>query len=60
MMPRFTYRAKDHALQVVEGTIEAESEAAAISRLGHDGVFPITLIEAGAAPTTPQEVLRVT
>ena len=48
-MPRFTYRAKDQALHVVEGMIEAESEAAAISRLGHEGVFPISISEAGAA-----------
>ena len=57
-MPRFTYRAKDHALQVVEGTIEAESEAAAISRLGHDGIFPIAIVEAGAAPTTHRQRFR--
>ncbi len=47
-MPRFTYRAKDSALHVIEGTIEAESETAAISRLGSQGVFPISLVEAAA------------
>jgi type II secretion system protein F len=47
-MPRFTYRAKDGALQVIEGTIEAESESAAISRLGSQGVFPIAIRESGA------------
>ena len=49
-MPRFAYRAKDHSLQAREGTIEAENEAAAISRLGHEGVFPISIAEVGAAP----------
>lgn len=48
-MPRFTYRAKDNTLQVIEGTIEAENEASAISRLGSQGVFPISIIEAGAS-----------
>lgn len=44
-MPRFAYRAKDNQLKVVEGTIEADSESAAISRLGNLGVFPITINE---------------
>jgi len=46
-MPQFTYRAKDSALHVVEGTIDAESETAAISRLGAQGVFPISILELG-------------
>lgn len=54
-MPRFLYRAKDAALQVVEGMIEADSETAAISRLGTQGAFPISIAEVGAAP-----VLRAT
>ena len=49
-MPRFTYRAKDRSLNVVEGTIDADNEAAAISQLGTAGVFPISLVEVGAAP----------
>lgn len=48
-MPRFTYRAKDSALHLIEGSIEADNESAAISRLGNQGVFPISIIEAGAA-----------
>lgn len=44
-MPRFTYRAKDNNLKVVEGSIDADSETAAISRLGNLGVFPITIKE---------------
>jgi type II secretion system protein F len=47
-MPRFIYRAKNHALQVVEGTIEADDEATAIGRLGSQGVYPIAIVEAGA------------
>src|SRR3990167_4299223 len=48
-MPQFAYRAKDSRLNVVEGTIEADNEAAAISRMGRQGVFPIAIIEAGTA-----------
>ena len=57
-MPRFSYRAKDHTLHVVEGTIEAESEAAAISRLGHDGIHPISLVEAGSPPAASRQLFR--
>jgi type II secretion system protein F len=48
-MPQFAYRAKDSGLNVVEGTIEADTEAAAISRLGRQGVFPISIVESGSA-----------
>ena len=58
-MPRFSYRAKDSTLHVVEGTIEAESESAAISRLGSQGVFPISLAEtAGSAGSAAAVVHR--
>ena len=56
-MPRFTYRAKDQSLNVVEGTIEADSEAAALSRLGGEGVFPISIAELGAGATSPLTAL---
>ena len=46
-MPRFTYRARDSSLRVVEGTVEADNETAAINRLGSQGVFPIAIVEAG-------------
>ena len=52
-MPRFTYRAKDHTRRVVEGTIEADSEATAISRLGDQGVYPFLIVEASARPSSP-------
>ncbi len=52
-MPRYVYRAKDNSLKVLEGTIEAESETAAITRLGTLGVYPLTITEA-----TPEEDLR--
>ncbi|MBI4341693.1 MAG: type II secretion system F family protein [Candidatus Omnitrophica bacterium] len=51
-MPRFTYRAKDSALHLVEGAIDADSEAAAITRLGSQGIFPISIAETGA-PSAP-------
>ena len=46
----FGYRAKDSALNVVEGTIEAESEAAAITKLRGLGMYPIRLAEVAEAP----------
>lgn len=48
-MSRFLYRAKDHALHVVEGTIEADNEIAALSQLGSQGVFPLSIVEAARA-----------
>ena len=48
-MPRFAYRAKDHTLHAIEGMIEAENEAAAIGRLGSEGMFPIVISEVGTA-----------
>ncbi len=47
-MAQFTYRAKDSTLHVIQGTIEADNESAAISRLGSQGIFPISIVEAGA------------
>ena len=64
-MPRYVYRAKDLSLNVVEGDIEADSEAAAVTRLSSLGVFPITLAEvatagraSGGGPSTARQ--RVT
>ena len=57
-MPRFAYRAKDTELRVVEGTIEADSEAAAISRLGSQGVFPISVVEAATRGATHRVISR--
>lgn len=56
-MPRFAYRAKDRALQLVEGTVEAETEAEALSRLGREGVFPISVVEVGGAPNASRLAL---
>ena len=44
-MPQFFYRAKDSSLHLVEGMIEAETEAAAITRLGSQGMFPVSISE---------------
>lgn len=52
-MPTYAYRAKDRALKVVEGTLEAESEAAAIARLGGLGVYPMTIAEAQVGAQLP-------
>lgn len=53
-MPRYAYRAKDSALKLIEGTIEADNETAAISRLGSVGVYPITISEAAVLDPGPR------
>ncbi|MBI4597685.1 MAG: type II secretion system F family protein [Candidatus Omnitrophica bacterium] len=61
-MPRFAYRAKDHTLRIVEGTLEAESETSAISHLGRDGMFPISVVEVrgiGRSGPVPEALRRV-
>lgn len=45
-MPRYIYRAKNRALKFVEGSVEAESQTAAIARLTNEGVYPLLLTEA--------------
>lgn len=45
-MPRYVYRAKNSALKFVEGSVEAESETAAIARLTTEGIYPLLLTEA--------------
>jgi type II secretory pathway component PulF len=47
-MPQYVYRAKDSSLHVVQGMIEADNETAALSHLGSQGVFPISIAEAGS------------
>lgn len=54
-MPRFAYRARQTPSHVVEGTVDAENETAALGRLGGEGVFPFLITElststAGATP----------
>jgi len=55
-MPKFSYRARTNALRVVEGTIEADSEAAALGRLGAEGVAPISITEIGGAAAAGRRV----
>ena len=58
-MPRYRYQAKNTALQLVEGSIDAESDVAAVNRLGGRGLFPITLTEAfPETPASPQTARR--
>ena len=57
-MPRFVYQAKDRALQVVEGTIDAESQPAAIARLGSAGVYPLMIREVSADHAEPVHSAR--
>ncbi len=48
-MPIYTYRAKDRARKLIEGTIEAENETTAITRLGTSGIFPLIIRETDVA-----------
>ena len=57
-MPHFAYRAKDTTLNLVEGTIDADTEAAAIGRLGSQGIFPISITEVGAPSSTVRVLSR--
>ena len=57
-MPLFAYRAKDSHLKVIEGTIDADNEAAAIARLGREGVFPFSLSEASRTVPGPELFAR--
>ena len=50
-MPQYAYTARDSALKLVEGTVEAESETAAINRLSTRGVYPLSLVLSDEAPT---------
>lgn len=47
-MSRFSYQAKDGESKTVSGTIEADSETAAIARLGAQGLFPFSVEEVGS------------
>jgi general secretion pathway protein F len=47
-MPRFFYRAKKGPQDVTEGTIEADSEAQALSKIGALGMFPLHISQEGA------------
>lgn len=44
-MPVFTYKAKDSNKGIVNGTLEAESRAAVVTRLQSMGCFPIEVIQ---------------
>ena len=46
------------ALQLVEGSIDADSDTAAIDRLGSRGLFPITLTEALSTVTASHSAFR--
>ncbi|MBI2885566.1 MAG: type II secretion system F family protein [Candidatus Omnitrophica bacterium] len=47
-MPRFAYRAKTSAFELVEGTLEADDEIAAITQLGRSGIVPVSVAEVRA------------
>jgi type IV pilus assembly protein PilC len=42
-MPRYAYRAKSAPKKIIQGFIEAESEAEALTALGRMGYFPLSL-----------------
>src|SRR3989338_8924040 len=49
-MPHFVYEARDTAQRLVRGRVEADSERAALTLLGQQGVYPLALEEEEAAP----------
>lgn len=55
-MPKFSYRAKTNALRVIEGVVEADSEAAALGRLGAEGIAPFAITEVGGAAAAGRRV----
>lgn len=48
-MPLFQYKAKKGPQEIVEGTIEAENQNAALNKLSYMGYFPITVTLAGSS-----------
>ncbi|RJP58107.1 MAG: type II secretion system F family protein [Candidatus Auribacter fodinae] len=42
-MPQFAYKAKKGPREIVEGTLEAENQSAALNKLSSMGYFPITV-----------------
>jgi type II secretion system protein F len=53
-MPQYAYRARDSALQEIEGLIEADNDTTAVSRLGSQGIFVFSIIEVGEAEVAKQ------
>src|SRR5687768_13603255 len=42
-MQRFLYKARDHGRQMVEGSLEAETEQEALAKLSEMGCFPLSI-----------------
>jgi len=59
-MPTFTYQAKHGPTDVVEGTIEAQSQEEVVTRLLRDGLIPVTiLIRAGDLDAPGDRAARI-
>ena len=59
-MPIFSYQAKQGPAEIVEGTIEAQSQEEVVTRLLRDGLVPVTiLIKAEGPDGASQHVRRV-
>ncbi len=43
-MPRYTYQAKQGPVNLIEGTIEAQSQEDVVARLLRDGLVPVTIL----------------
>lgn len=54
-MPSFQYRAKDGPERLVEGTIDAVSEPAAIEKISQLGLVPIHVRPAGSSPASSRK-----
>ncbi len=55
-MPKFIYKAKKGPKEVTGGTIEAETKAAAISKLSQMGYFPIDVSEVSGLEGRPKGI----
>ena len=57
-MPQFTYKAKKSDGSAAVGTLQAETERAAVDMLGRQGLFPLEIAEFGAKAATRDHAKR--
>ncbi len=56
-MPIFIYKAKKGPTEIVEGNIEAESEALALTKLSHLGYYPVSIYREEKRRVAPAGIL---
>lgn len=57
-MPKFVYKAKKGLEQVVEGSVEAQNQEEALSKLLIEGLFPISIEEFSSARTQDKKTTK--